>query len=89
MMVARPLRSLCEGKGLFFIVSHIIKEVFMEWYNKKSEEIEQELQTSLSEGLSTSEAKTRLSKYGPNALEEGKKKTIWAKLAEQIGRAHV
>ena len=56
----------------------------MEWYNKKSEEIEQELQTSLSEGLSTSEAKTRLSKYGPNALEEGKKKTIWAKLAEQF-----
>ncbi|QQK08891.1 cation-translocating P-type ATPase [Miniphocaeibacter halophilus] len=56
----------------------------MEWYNKKSEDIEKELDSNLSDGLSSSEAKARFEKYGPNALEEGKKKTIWAKLAEQL-----
>lgn len=56
----------------------------MEWYNKKPEEIEQELNSNYSQGLSSSEAKSRLEKYGPNALEEGKRKTIWAKLAEQF-----
>ena len=56
----------------------------MEWYQKTPTEIEDELQTSLSKGLSENEAKSRLEKFGENKLEEGKKKSIWQKLVDQI-----
>ena len=56
----------------------------MEWYNRNPEEAERELESNHSEGLSSTEAKKRLEEYGPNALEEGKKKSIWSKLAEQF-----
>ena len=56
----------------------------MDWYNKKSEEIEKELESSLSAGLTNIDAKSRLEKYGPNALQETEGKSLLKKLMEQF-----
>lgn len=56
----------------------------MEWYQKTPVQLEEELQTSQSKGLSTTEAKTRLEKYGDNKLEEASKKPFAQKLIEQF-----
>lgn len=44
---------------------------------KSSKEVEAELKTSLKNGLTAEEASIRLKRYGPNALAEGKKKTLF------------
>jgi len=54
------------------------------YYQKEIKEIELELNTSLQRGLSTSEAKERLEKFGPNQLKEGKKRTVWHMLLDQF-----
>ncbi|MDY3051928.1 MAG: cation-translocating P-type ATPase [Ndongobacter sp.] len=56
----------------------------MEWYQKTPGELEEELQTSLCDGLSSEEAAARLRKYGENKLEEAKKKPFSQKLIEQF-----
>lgn len=56
----------------------------MEWYQKTPEEIEQELETSSTQGLSSQEASQRLDKYGENKLEEAKKKSLGQKLLDQV-----
>ncbi|MHA1679446.1 MAG: cation-translocating P-type ATPase [Promethearchaeota archaeon] len=43
------------------------------YYNKEMKEIEEEFETSIDSGLTSAEVKTRLEKFGPNQLEEGKK----------------
>jgi len=40
------------------------------WYSKEVEEIVQELQTNLDQGLSTDEANKRIQEYGSNSLQE-------------------
>ncbi|MBQ6837045.1 MAG: HAD-IC family P-type ATPase, partial [Clostridia bacterium] len=45
------------------------------FYQKKTEQIANELNVNVSSGLSSSEAKARLEKNGPNALKEKEKKT--------------
>ena len=45
------------------------------FYQKKTEQIANELNVNIQNGLSSSEAKARLEKNGPNALKEKEKKT--------------
>ena len=52
--------------------------------NKKSEEIEKELESSLSAGLTNIDAKSRLEKYGPNALQETEGKSLLKKLKSDL-----
>lgn len=55
-----------------------------QWYSKDSKTVIEELKTDVSKGLSTTEAKERLAKYGPNKFDEGEKASIWKMLWEQI-----
>lgn len=54
------------------------------WYNKSPDEALKDLSTTREKGLSQDEAKTRLEKYGENALAAEKKKSFGEKLKEQI-----
>ena len=54
------------------------------WYNQSPDEALKNLSTTKDKGLSQDEAKTRLEKYGDNALEAEKKKSFGEKLKEQI-----
>lgn len=54
------------------------------WFNKSSEEISQELNTNLLEGLSIEEAQSRLEKYGHNKLKSTAKKSLLRLFFEQI-----
>ncbi len=60
------------------------KNSLRKYYQKSIKEIESELNTSLSKGLSESEVNNRLEKIGPNQLKEGKKRTIWNMLIDQF-----
>ena len=51
---------------------------------KNVEEISAHFSTDLKNGLSSEEAKIRLEKYGPNKLEEKKKKTWFQIFIEQM-----
>jgi len=55
----------------------------MRWHQKGSNEIVEDLRTSL-QGLSSEEARRRLEEYGPNELKEGKKKTLLGKFLDQF-----
>ncbi|GAB6169768.1 calcium-translocating P-type ATPase, SERCA-type [Clostridium carnis] len=54
------------------------------WFNKSSEEIVQELNSNILNGLSSTESKLRLEKDGPNKLEGKKKKSMLALFFAQI-----
>ncbi len=54
------------------------------WFNKNSKEVINELSTDLINGLSSSEAKLRLSKYGLNKIQGKKKKSIFQLFLAQI-----
>lgn len=54
------------------------------YYLRKIEEIEQELNSSMSNGLTSSYATELLKKTGLNQLEEGKKRTIWNMFIDQF-----
>lgn len=56
----------------------------MEWYNKSKEELLSELDTSMDNGLTTSEVESRLSKYGHNELKEEEKKSLMSKIIAQF-----
>lgn len=56
----------------------------MEWYQISSDEALSKLDTDGSTGLSQSEAESRLEKYGPNELKEGKKKSFARRLLEEF-----
>ncbi|MCB5952322.1 cation-translocating P-type ATPase [Enterococcus sp. BWT-B8] len=55
-----------------------------EAFYMQSEEIVLEKMTTSVDGLSEEEARKRLTEYGKNALEEGKKKSIFVKFLEQF-----
>lgn len=59
------------------------KQRTTEFYAEDAELVLTELQSS-GEGLSSKEAKSRLSAYGKNELAEGKKKSLLMKFAEQF-----
>ena len=51
-------------------------EMGVDWYQKESGEVVDELGSTV-KGLSAQETQNRLKKYGPNELEEKKKKTAF------------
>jgi Ca2+-transporting ATPase len=53
------------------------------WYTMTPEAVAKELQVDLTKGLSAAEAQQRLQKYGPNRLEEKKKKSGLQAFLEQ------
>ncbi len=55
----------------------------LDWYQKESGEVVGELGSSV-KGLSAQEAQNRLKKYGPNELEEKRKKTAVMMLMDQF-----
>lgn len=46
------------------------------WFNKTADDVVKEINTNIKTGLSSSESKQRLEKYGPNKLVAKKKKTM-------------
>lgn len=54
------------------------------WHNKAPGSILAELETSRDSGLSGAQAQQRLERYGPNALEQQKKKSLAARLLSQL-----
>ncbi len=55
-----------------------------DWHNRNPAEALQLLRTDFSTGLTTEEAGSRLSRYGPNELEERGRKSPWLILWEQF-----
>ena len=49
----------------------------MDWYRKSVDETARALGTDAAMGLTAEEAGARLEKHGPNALKQGKKRTLW------------
>ena len=54
------------------------------WFNKSVEEVEKELETDLSKGLSNEEVQKRREKYGLNELKAKKKKSLFQKFLDQF-----
>ncbi len=54
-----------------------------QWYTLTPEEVGKQLQVDPAKGLSAAEVQQRLGKYGPNRLEEKKKKSGWQSFLEQ------
>ncbi|MHB8806494.1 MAG: cation-translocating P-type ATPase [Anaerolineaceae bacterium] len=54
------------------------------WHSLSREEVLDRLQSPLEKGLSTQEAIARKEKYGPNELQEGKKRTFWNMVFDQL-----
>ena len=55
-----------------------------DYYQKQAQEVLDSLDTNLDSGLSGSEAKRRLSEYGPNRLESGEKVSPWKILLHNL-----
>ena len=55
----------------------------MKYYLQKIEDVFSHIGSSAN-GLTTSEANARLEKYGKNKLDEGKKKTTFQRVLEQL-----
>ena len=54
------------------------------WFNKTSQEVEQELKTDYQKGLSSSQVQENIKKYGLNELQEKKKDSLLKKFLEQF-----
>ena len=54
------------------------------WFNKKVEDVERDLNTDLEKGLTTEEVEKRQEKYGLNELKAKKKKSLLQKFLEQF-----
>ncbi|MFH1386401.1 MAG: cation-translocating P-type ATPase [bacterium] len=54
------------------------------WHIKNIQEVEKELETSITSGLSLDEAANRLQKFGPNNLKEIKKRTLLTMFLDQF-----
>ena len=54
------------------------------WYNKTVEDVENDLDTDISNGLSNGDVESLQEKYGYNELKEGKKTSIFVKFLEQF-----
>ena len=55
-----------------------------DWYKFDVETVEEELKTSVNDGLSKSEAQNRLTQYGPNELIDRGTKSVWLILLDQF-----
>ena len=54
------------------------------WFSKTTAQVVSELETDQSKGLTTQQAEQRLEKYGPNALESGKKESLVKRFINQL-----
>ncbi len=54
------------------------------WFQKETEEIEQQLFTNKEKGLTKEQVEKHREQYGYNELKEGKKKTLFVKFLEQF-----
>ena len=54
------------------------------FYNQKIENVAQELSTSTSQGLQTSQISALRAKYGTNSLASKKKTSIWQRFLAQF-----
>ena len=54
------------------------------WFNKTSQEVEQELKTDCQNGLSSNQVQENMKKYGLNELQEKKKDSLLKKFLEQF-----
>lgn len=54
------------------------------WYNLNTEDALAKLDSSLDKGLTSQEAKKRLEEYGRNELEQGAKRSLFAKFMDQF-----
>ena len=54
------------------------------WFNKSIEEVENELNTNIENGLGENEVNNARSKYGYNELKSKKKKSVIVKFFEQF-----
>src|SRR3989304_8943985 len=72
----RPLPSRCYiGEVKVFLFSTKMRRKHMSWFLLEIDEVFKTLSTSF-DGIAEAEAEKRLAEYGPNKLEEGKKKTL-------------
>jgi len=60
------------------------KQKEAKWFSKKINEVEKELNTDVTKGLSSEEVQKRREKYGLNQLKAKKKKSLAQKLLEQF-----
>lgn len=70
-------------KSLFVYIKEETK-LAKKYYTESVPDVEKELKTSLDAGLSDSEAKARLEKYGPNALAAKKKESMFMRFIDQF-----
>ena len=59
------------------------QQLLKPFYTEETEQVLAEVQTT-EEGLTTAEAEKRLSEFGLNELEEGEKKSMFARFIEQF-----
>lgn len=59
-------------------------KVQRDFHKMEEKELKEKLNVDFAKGLSETEAKARLEKYGPNELEEEEKETFWDKIKEQF-----
>ncbi|NMC47279.1 MAG: cation-translocating P-type ATPase [Chloroflexi bacterium] len=59
-------------------------EIQITWHSLSREEVLDKLQAPLEKGLTTKEAATRKEKFGPNELQEGKKRTFLKMVFDQL-----
>ena len=60
------------------------KKLKKNWFNKRIEDVEKELNADLEKGLATEEVQKRQEKYGLNELKAKKKKSLLQKFLEQF-----
>ncbi len=91
--IFRSNKPKCGGKTfgkdkpkVFFSI-YFAKRIFIGGimdYQGSREELLKELATDPKQGLSASEAQSRLEKYGLNKIESSNKKSMWKKILDQI-----
>lgn len=64
-------------------------KVVAAWHSVTAEDVAKRLGTSIQKGLGTAEASSRLRKYGPNRLPEGKKRTPLMRFLSQFNNVLV
>jgi Ca2+-transporting ATPase len=60
------------------------QDVEITWHSLSQDEVLDKLQSPLEKGLSSQEATARKEKFGSNELQEGKKRTFWNMVWEQL-----
>ena len=65
-------------------IQQVIEEPQEMWFMHSIKEVEEKLNTSMTTGLSSAEAKARIEKYGPNELTAEEKRPRWKVFLDQF-----